>query len=381
VGCGGGRQVILQVQPNVALRDAPLAVAVSGLRPGQHVQITGQELDGAGQLWRSSLNERADQHGRIALAHTLLEGLMRPAPGSRPTTYPQVRSTINVNVLDGSKTLAKGSVVRLLRPAGVRVVQLRPVRDGIYGEYFIPVGKRFGTPVLTFGGSNGGLGTAQVASLLASHGHPALALAYFSEPGLPAQLHNIPLEYFQRALRWMQQQPQISHRRIVTLGESYGGEASLLVGSTYPKLIDGVIAYVPLDIITSAPADPAIPAWTLHGHPVTPGKPISVQKIDGPVFAVGSYGDQLWSSGSAVNDLKFELKGHHPTPMLLDFQKAGHALGAILPNIPTLTHGKSRYGVFNLGGTPTEDERAREQTWPKLLAWLNKIPLTSTPHA
>lgn len=371
-GCRGGHAVTLRLGPAVALRDVPLAVTVTGLRSGQAVRIVGRQRDSLGNPWESSLSERADRHGRIVLPHSLLEGLLSPATRAAPAYFP-VRSTITVSVRSGGKTLATGSVVRVFRPTNVKVVQLRPAQDGIYGTYFVPAGKRFGVPVLCFGGSEGGLDQGPIASLLAAHGHPTLEIAYFGAPGLPAQLHNIPLETFERALRWLQEQPQVRGRRAVVLGESYGGEASLLVGSTFPKLVAGVAAYVPFDIVSAAPAAGLIPAWTLHGRPIQPGTPIAVTRIAGPVFAVGSYGDRLWPSGIAVGDLKFELKGHDPKPTLYDFQQAGHAIGAVLPNLPTVTHVSSRYGELDLGGSPVADERVREATWPRLLAWLESV--------
>jgi hypothetical protein len=48
--------------------------------------------------------------------------------------------------------------------------------------------------LLIFGGSEGGLSGTLIAALLAAHGYPALALAYFNAPGLPATLSDIPLE-------------------------------------------------------------------------------------------------------------------------------------------------------------------------------------------
>ena len=44
-----------------------------------------------------------------------------------------------------------------------------------------------------------------------------------------------------------------------------------------------------------------------------------------------------------------------------------------MPYIPTLTRLHSPYGILELGGTPAADERAREDAWPKLLAWLARL--------
>ena len=62
---------------------------------------------------------------------------------------------------------------------------------GFYGDFFVPppvpAGKRY-PAVLIIGGSQGGLSSVILAAALASHGYPALAIAYFDAPGLPASL-------------------------------------------------------------------------------------------------------------------------------------------------------------------------------------------------
>lgn len=94
------------------------------------------------------------------------------------------------------------------------------------------------------GGSEGGLPCDSEPSLLASHGFPTLALAYFGVPGLPSHLRLIPLEYFRRAFEWLGRQPGVDPAKLVVLGISRGGEAALLLGSTYPDLVHGVAEYV-----------------------------------------------------------------------------------------------------------------------------------------
>jgi hypothetical protein len=71
--------------------------------------------------------------------------------------------------------------------------------------------------------------------------------------------------------------------------------------------------------------------------------------------------------------LQTQLGDHRPTPTILDYRGVGHAVGAILPNIPTETEVRTRYGSLYLGGSRLADERAREQAWPRMLAWLARI--------
>ena len=51
--------------------------------------------------------------------------------------------------------------------------------------------------------------------------------------GLPPTLSNIPLEYFETAIEWLQHQPRLDGGRIAVSGTSRGGELSLLLGATF----------------------------------------------------------------------------------------------------------------------------------------------------
>ena len=70
---------------------------------------------------------------------------------------------------------------------------------------------------------------AVLARMLAAHGYPALAVAYFGVPGLPQNLSAILLEYFERALGWLAAQPGVDPARLVVLGGSRGSEAAELL--------------------------------------------------------------------------------------------------------------------------------------------------------
>lgn len=73
--------------------------------------------------------------------------------------------------------------------------------------------------MLVLGGSEGGdsVSVVDTAGILAAHGYPTLALAYFKEPGLPSALERIPLEYFARALRMLRRQPDVDPAHLVVI--------------------------------------------------------------------------------------------------------------------------------------------------------------------
>ena len=182
--------------------------------------------------------------------------------------------------------------------------------------------------VVAFGGSNGGLlAMPRFAHGFAAEGYPALALAYFKEPGLPEALDGIPLEYFARAVRWVARQPGVDPGKVVLLGISRGGEGALLIASTYPKLVHGVIALVP-DYQTNL-------GWSLHGHDVAYDRPIRVERIRGPVLTASGGRDKVWSSSVYTEQIEQRLDSHdfaYPHERL-DFPEAGHFLGGTAPVI------------------------------------------------
>src|SRR4029079_2432814 len=159
--------------------------------------------------------------------------------------------------------------------AGVTETPLLVSGAGFLGRYYRPAPRaNRPVPVLLIGGSEGGLSMTGEAALLASHGYPALDVAYFGAYGLPHNLERIPLEYFVRAARWLGRRPGVDGRRLVVYGVSRGTEAAQLLAAHFPKLFAGVVILSPL-----ARVDPSCvpghlgggaPAWTLHGRPVAP---------------------------------------------------------------------------------------------------------------
>jgi hypothetical protein len=99
-------------------------------------------------------------------------------------------------------------------------------------------------------GSGGGYPDLQ-AALLAAHGLAAVSLAYFGVEDLPDDLREIPLEYFEQALAWIERQPQLVTDRLGVSGTSRGGELALLLASRYAA-IRSVVAWVPSGYVWGA---------------------------------------------------------------------------------------------------------------------------------
>jgi dienelactone hydrolase len=372
-GSSAPASVRVTVQPVKALLDASFRIRVTGLASRQRATVEDTEVGFGGRALVVRRRVQADSEGVVDLRRSGLLALVSPRQGSENGALPRFTRNLRVSVLGSGRTLASTSAVRFTTSSSVTIVDQRPATSGFYAEYFRPRATSSHTAVVLLGGSEGGLPNGFAAGLLASHGYPVLALAYFDESGLPPELQRIPLEYFQQAIRWLAKQPDVEPKRITLVGSSRGGEAALLIGATYPQLVRAVAAYVPSDRAYPSPTNPGVPTWTLSGKPVASAL-IAVEKINGPVFLVGGGDDRLWPSDSFVSNLAKRMHDHGRSDVTtLNYAHAGHGAGAIVPNFPTTPTRNTRYGLLHFGGTPSADAAARADSWPKLLRFLSQL--------
>jgi hypothetical protein len=281
--CTRGAQGRIAVDESSALFDDPLHVRVSGARPGQQVTINASTTDADGRPCESTATFVAGPDGSVDVASakpvsgtytaasaTGLLWSMAPEDSNDYSFVPAATTfTVTLALVIDAATVAHARFDRVTTAAGVGRQTVSLGTDGVYGVMYEPPDTTSRKPVvLVFGGSEGGLGGGDEAAALASHGYPALALAYFGEPGLPSTLTDVPLEYFATALRWLARQPGVDPDRMVVDGVSRGSEAALLLGVTYPELVHAVIAKVPSSAVFSGLPDVNQPAWTRQGTPV-----------------------------------------------------------------------------------------------------------------
>jgi dienelactone hydrolase len=312
---------------------------------------------------------------------------------------------IEVNPADGAAVSA--ALERRSIAPGVRRTELRD--GGLVGTLFEPAGGP-APALIVLGGSGGGL-SEPLAALFASRGFAALALAYFAAPGLPDELKGIPLEYFETAINWLGARGSLRGDRVGVVGSSRGGELALLLGTTFPR-VGAVVAYAPSALIygsvgrsgTSSEA-----AWRYRGEAVPwfqPARPpaplpvnppqgpipltpqflaglqdqaaveralIPVERINGPILLVSGDDDQMWPSSRYASMVMSRLRrqGHPFADRHLAYPGCGHLVN--FPYVPT-TVDFSKHPitghVFAYGGTPRGQARAREDSWPKVLAFL-----------
>jgi len=385
-GCGSGSAgapVRLDAGPAAAALVDPVHVSISGLPPAGLVTVQARALDRAGQPWVSAAVFRASAAGTLNLATAVpvsgsyhvadAAGLLwslHPAPGTNQAAgfSPSAGFTVRLQVLTGGRVLATATLRRLL-PVTVSVQTVR--RDGFAGQLYTSAAVRPGTPaVVVLGGSGGGYDLAPAVGLAMS-GYPALALAYFGEPGLPQCLCSIPLEYFARAVGWLRAQPAGRGRPVVLYGASRGAEAVLLLASYLPHLADGVVASSPTAAVNGAVSAAPGPAWTFGGHPLAPVGDIPVTRIRVPLLMGDGGQDAAWDSATAASTIMGELRGSpdHARATNLYYPGAGHYYFGLPPYFPFFTSTE----VAARGGSAQADALATEQFWARMITFLSHL--------
>lgn len=261
-------------------------------------------------------------------------------------------------------------------------------------------------------GSNGGLSENR-AKLLASNGFAVCALGYFGVDGLPANLQDIPLEYFETAFAWIKEQPNIDSSHIGLYGASRGAELSLILGAFFPDSVQAIVAVVPSNVVYGGLSETPVNAWVYQGKPILPFAPvpqtdfsdgkgqtssnpantrdsflegmkdgkafeaasIPVENIRCPILLVSGGDDQMWPSDLYVQQIVDRLEKNH-SPIAchnLHYPDAGHGIN--IPNLPipepTYYHPIGKLW-FSMGGTRSNDARASSDAWNKLVAFFKE---------
>jgi dienelactone hydrolase len=402
-GCTSGDRVddaSISVSPAIALMDQPVRVSVAGLRADHPATVTATAKDVVGVTWSSSAEFRAGRDGTLSLDQAPVGGSYS---GANPMGLFQFMAPDDPRPLGFGAPLSGSYVVRLVvkvdertvatatatrrspQAVGVTTKKLTVPADGVYGVLYRPKDTTTRKPaLLVFGGSEGGLSypVQEKSALLAAHGYPTLALAYFDAPGLPKDLAAIPLEYFRKALTILRAQPGVDTDHLLVTGASWGGEGSLLVAATYPDLVNGVIAEVPNSYVDVAPFTRKRSSWTLNGRElpfapagqfgapaaeVDPKTHIPVDRIRGPILLACGELDLEWPSCHNVDDITGRLNGRQGVSVLR-YRDAGHYIGTFPPYTSTTDEALSR-----TGGTITGIEAANLDLHTKVLALLASL--------
>ena len=384
-GSSAGAAIRLDAGPGTATAVTPFHVSISGLPASGLVTIQARADDDQGRPWESAATFRASGTGTLNLAsavpvsgsyHTAdVSGLLwslRPAfttSTSNPFNSGPAGFTVQLTVLTGGHPRATATLKRQLTATS----STQTVADnGFAATFYTPATAKPGAPaVLVIGGYPAGEFTP-VALGLATAGYPALAVAYYGQPGLPKCQCATPLEYFTRAISWLRAQPAARGRPIVLYGGSDGTQPAQLLAAYQPHLAAAVVLNSPTDLVQPAQGGTG-PGWTYGGKPIPPGVLIPVSKIRVPVLIGDGGEDAVWNSAGSATTITSEIDrtaGHAPA-INLYYPGAGHYFFGLPPYYPY-------FSQASLGGTQQANALAVEQFWTRMLTFLDQVA-TSQP--
>lgn len=266
--------------------------------------------------------------------------------------------------------------------------------DGLFGNYYPAAGGGRQPAILLLGGSEGGLSKDMRAQalLLQSVGFHTLQIAYHNAPGKTARLGNVPLEDFYRGLDWLKARPEVDASRIGIVGYSKGAEAGLLVATRYPGIRAAALG-MPSSVVWDGLSFKNYlfsvnSSWSEQGKPLphvsyqgrrdetgVPKAPrieaddaavIPVEKFAGKLLLVCGGAERLWASCPMADQIvaRAVAKGA-AAPIVLRYPKAGHGvMGA-----PFVDRADAEMWA-QFGGTVTDNNAARADNWPKIVAFL-----------
>ncbi|WP_157981064.1 acyl-CoA thioester hydrolase/BAAT C-terminal domain-containing protein [Pseudidiomarina insulisalsae] len=287
--------------------------------------------------------------------------------------------------------------------------------EGLQGVLVTPKTEAPLTTVIVVGGSDGGVQSAvATAQVLADQGLAALAVGYFGMPRLPAQLSEIPLEYFSAAVDYIDASPQLQRnqcQQVGVVGSSRGAELALLLGSHNSDFAP-VVGIAPSSHSWGAIGDSSKAAWTYAGRPLAYlqrhsqpdyevdrfiGRPYFVEdlqhsdaaqaeidatKITGEVVLVAGEDDQLWPAAEMAETLlqQFADANEQSRITVLTYAGAGHV---IAPGTPVnLSEVELPSGqTLVLGGNAKANRSAQEHALPHIVATLKDPVCRAQPQA
>jgi hypothetical protein len=302
-----------------------------------------------------------------------------------------------------AETQKNGTHVGALdRDFGFGLATSRDVRmDGIVGKLFLPRAERRGDAIIILSGSDPPTFNIPMSYLLASRGHVVLSLAYFGIAGLPADLKEIPIEYFSRAVDVLRRDT-IGDRKIVVLAFGRATEAAAMLALRRDD-IARIVLVSPSNVLNASRESTEKAAWTLHGAPLPfvargenekdlmarqqppyktrmlyegrldvlaqddPAR-IPFDRITSDVVLLGCDADDVWPSDRMIRDILRTAKRDGRKNITGQiFPGCGHDLSVPISPDAVREYGGADGLPYSLGGTAKSIWLAQRAAWAVML--------------
>lgn len=236
------------------------------------------------------------------------------------------------------------------------------------------------------------------ASLLASHGFAALALAYFAYDDLPKYLPYCELEYFEEAADWFIKHPAVISHGIGVMGVSKGAEIALMM-AVHRKDVVKAIVPVSTSLVISATAfklrgqltgvyfDATKSKLTADGaftfrdcipvhelDKLDPSAIIPVEKIDCPMLIICGDDDQDVSAVEMAQEIHARMNSHGKSALcsVLSYPGTGHLIEPPFAPHCYASYHKGFKTTFAWGGNAKDHSHAQEDSWQKIVQFFSK---------
>ncbi|XP_004371079.1 acyl-coenzyme A thioesterase 1 isoform X3 [Trichechus manatus latirostris] len=393
--------------------DEPVHIVVRGLAPGQEVTLSASLRDEKGSLFRAHARYCADGDGELDLARApamggsfsglepmgLIWALKPEKPLLRLLKQDvQTPFAVELEVHEGhepepQRVLGRTVHKRYFLPPGVR---REPVRAGrVRATLFLPPEPGRFPGVVDVSGAAGGLWEYR-ASLLAGKGFAVMALAYYNYEDLPKGIETLHLEYFEEAVNYLLNRPEVKGPGLGLLGISKGGDlclsmASFLKGITAATIINGCVANIGGVLHYK---DETLPPLSANRNRIKVTKDGVVDitdalnsPLEGPdqksfipveraectfLFLVG-LDDHNWKSEFYANEASNRLQAHgKEKPQIICYPGAGHCIEPpYFPKCWASLHALVGSPVI-WGGEPRAHAMAQVDAWKQLQAFFHK---------
>uniref|UniRef100_A0A8C8WZZ2 Bile acid-CoA:amino acid N-acyltransferase n=1 Tax=Panthera leo TaxID=9689 RepID=A0A8C8WZZ2_PANLE len=402
----------LTATPASTLTDEPVHIRATGLCPSQIVIFQATLEDEKGNLFHSQAYYKASEVGEVDLDHApslggdyigvhpmglfwslkpekFLTKLMKRDVMTSPFLVQIKLYDSNLPLAQIAATDPKVSVTleRWYRAPGVTRIQ---VHEGhLRGALFLPPGEGRFPGVIDLFADIGGL-IEYRASLLASHGFAALALAYCDYEDLPLHPEKIELEYFEEAVNFLLRHPKIQKPGIGVISVSKGVEIALAMACFLKHVVATIcingpnaIYEFPLRykdlVITPIPSFmervqmDVLGAMRLRHYKgdardeLNQKSVLPIEKAQGAILFIVGDGDECMNSREYAEQALDQLRSHgRNNGRMLVYPGAGHLIEPPYTPLCYASPHRLGSGILLWGGDPVAHAAAQEHSWGEI---------------